>query len=195
MLRRVLVLAALLCSLPLLLAQDKPTFPGPTDKGFLLPNGWTLTPAGKHVTLADLPLNIVPLADNKHALVSTSGFNKHELSLVDLTTQKLVTSETVRQSWFGLALTPAEDKVWWAGGGAPMLHTFDLTVLTDDASSIVYVLLVRCTSTCRSAGTALTDHYWVGIAPYGSLVRSTSVGLHSCDRALLPSVSSTDDKL
>ena len=45
----------------------------------------------------------------------------------------------------------------------------------------------KCTSTCSSAGPALTDHYWVGIAPYGSLVRSTSVGLHSCDRALLPS--------
>ena len=46
---------------------------------------------------------------------------------------------------------------------------------------------------CSSA--PLTDHYWVGIAPYGSLVRSTSVGLLSCDRALLPSVSPTDDKL
>ena len=53
----------------------------------------------------------------------------------------------------------------------------------------------KCTSTCSLAGTALTDHYWVGIVPYGSLVRSTSVGLHSCGRALLPSVSPTDDKL
>jgi hypothetical protein len=29
-----------------------------------------------------------------------------------------------------------------------VLHTFDLTVLTDDAAIIVYVRLVRCTSTC-----------------------------------------------
>jgi YVTN family beta-propeller protein len=126
MLRRVLVLAALLCPLSSLPAQDKPTVPGPTDKGFLLPNGWTLTPAGKHVLLTDLPLNILPLADGKHALVATSGFNKHELSLIDLTTQKIDHSEMVRQSWFGLALTPGEDKVWWAGGGANVLHTFDL---------------------------------------------------------------------
>jgi hypothetical protein len=28
----------------------------------------------------------------------------------------------------------------------------------------------KCASTCSSAGTALTDQYWVGIALYGSLV-------------------------
>src|SRR5262249_21633822 len=42
------------------------------------------------------------------------------------TTQKVVAKETVRQSWFGLALSPQADKIWWAGGGANMLHTFDL---------------------------------------------------------------------
>src|SRR5262249_51393152 len=77
---------------------DKPRFAGPTESGFLLPNGWTLTPAGKPVTLPDLPLNILPLSDNKHALVATSGFNKHELSLIDLTTLKVVDKQTARQS-------------------------------------------------------------------------------------------------
>ena len=37
------------------------------------------------LSLTDLPLNIIPLADNRHALVATSGYNKHELSLIDLT--------------------------------------------------------------------------------------------------------------
>src|SRR5262245_10439412 len=124
------VLAVFLCSSLVftVFGEDKPKaqFPGPTDKGFLLPNGWTLTPAGKHVVLTDLPLNILPLADSKHALVATSGFNKHELSLIDLTTQKVVDQQTVRESWFGLALSPKEDRIWWSGAGANMLHTFDL---------------------------------------------------------------------
>src|SRR5205814_1336564 len=118
--RRVVALAALFCmllSLPLF-SQDKPRYPGPTETGFLLPNGWTLTPAGEHLTLNDLPLNIVPLADSKHVLAATSGYNAHELSLIDLTTRKVVDKQTVRQSWFGLALSPQEDKVWLAGGGA-----------------------------------------------------------------------------
>jgi YVTN family beta-propeller protein len=106
--------------------KGKPAFPGPTDKGFLLPNGWTITPVGKHVPLADLPLNIVPLPDGKHALVATSGFNKHQLSLIDLTTQTVVDQQTVRQSWFGLAPSPKADAVWWSGGGYGRLHTFAL---------------------------------------------------------------------
>jgi YVTN family beta-propeller protein len=105
-------------------AEDQPQFPGPTAKGFLLPNGWTITPAGKHVSLSDLPLNILPLADNRHALVATSGYNKHELSLVDLKELRVVANESVRQSWYGLALSGTEDHVWWSGGGAGMLHEF-----------------------------------------------------------------------
>jgi YVTN family beta-propeller protein len=105
---------------------DKPQTAGPTEKGFLLPNGWTVTPAGKQVILTDLPLNIVPLADSKRALVGTSGFNAHVLSLIDLTTQQVVSRDSTPNSWFGLALSAAQDKVWWSGGGADMLHTFQL---------------------------------------------------------------------
>ena len=92
----------------------------------VLPNGWTISPAGKQAPLADLPLNIVPLADNKHVLVSTNGFNQHRLSLVDLTTQKCIADASVRQSWFGLALSPDQKHVWWSGGGNDSLHTFEL---------------------------------------------------------------------
>jgi YVTN family beta-propeller protein len=106
--------------------KDKPTYAGPTDKGFLLPNGWTLTPAGKHVALTDLPLNIIPLADGKHALVATSGYNQHQLSLVDLADPKIVDQQTVKQSWFGLAVAADGGTVCWSGGGAAMLHTFSL---------------------------------------------------------------------
>jgi YVTN family beta-propeller protein len=106
--------------------QSKPRFAGPTDQGFLLPNGWTITPAGKQITLTDLPLNIRPLADGKHVLVATNGYNKHELSLIDVAAERVVDRQTVRQSWFGLAVTPQEDAVWWAGGGADLLHTFRL---------------------------------------------------------------------
>ncbi|MBX6312572.1 MAG: bifunctional YncE family protein/alkaline phosphatase family protein [Isosphaeraceae bacterium] len=109
-----------------LLAQDQPRYAGRTERGFLLPNGWTITPAGDQVILTDLPLNIIPLADGRHALVATSGFNAHELSLVDLVQKKVVAKETVRQSWYGLALDEKAGKVWWSGGGGNRLHTFDL---------------------------------------------------------------------
>jgi YVTN family beta-propeller protein len=111
-------------------AEEKPRYAGPSDKGFLLPNGWTLTPAGEQVALADLPLNIIPLEDNRHALVATSGFNTHTLSLVDLASKKAVSEATVRQSWFGLAMDQAAGKIWWSGGGSDLIHTFEMKETT-----------------------------------------------------------------
>ena len=112
--------------LALLRGQEAPRYAGATEKGFLLPNGWILSPAGQHVPLADLPLNIVPLADNRHVLAATSGYNAHELSLIDLQERKVVDHQTVRQSWFGLAVAPEADRIWWSGGGGNVLHAFRL---------------------------------------------------------------------
>jgi YVTN family beta-propeller protein len=105
---------------------EAPRFPGQTEKGFLLPNGWTVSPAGQQIILPDLPLNIVALADNRHALVATSGYNSHDLTVVDLEKLTRGATETVRQSWFGLAIAPGEGKLWWSGGGGNMLHVYDL---------------------------------------------------------------------
>ena len=108
------------------LAQEAPRYAGATEKGFLLPNGWTLKPAGDHVVLKDLPLNIIPLPDSKFALAATSGYNAHELTLIDLEARKVIDHKTVGQSWFGLALCPHSDRVWWSGGGGNEIHAFRL---------------------------------------------------------------------
>ena len=84
-------------------AEDKAKFPGPDDGGFLLPNGWRVTPVGDQVLLTDLPLNIVVTPDGKHALVTTNGYNAHEISLIDLATKQRIDKATVPQSWFGVA--------------------------------------------------------------------------------------------
>ena len=57
---------------------------GPTETGFLLPNGWHLTPAGRHIETNDLVLNMLPLSDGRRALASCDGFNEHYLGVFDL---------------------------------------------------------------------------------------------------------------
>jgi YVTN family beta-propeller protein len=106
--------------------EEAPRYAGQTDGGFLLPNGWRLKPAGHHIPLADLVLNILPLADNRYALAATSGYNAHEISLVDLREKRVVDHQAVRQSWFGLAATPDASRIWWSGGGGGILHAFRL---------------------------------------------------------------------
>jgi len=101
-------------------------FPGPTENGYLLPNGWHITPVGRQIETTDLLLNIVPLKDSKHAVIATSGFNEHNIALVDLDTGSFLSKEMAYQSYFGLAMSADEKKVLWSGGGAGRLHTFDL---------------------------------------------------------------------
>lgn len=93
-------------------------FPGPKANGYLLPNGWTISPAGAQVEITDLPLNIHPLPDGRHALVGTAGYNAHKLSLIDLKSKKVVSDLTARQSWFGLAADTQANRLWWSAGGA-----------------------------------------------------------------------------
>lgn len=100
-------------------------YPGPKADGFLLPNGWTISPAGSQIELTDMPLNIEPLADGRHALVATAGFNAHKLYLIDLTSQKIVSEVTSRQTWYGLAADAQGTKIWWSGGGAGGLIQVD----------------------------------------------------------------------
>src|SRR5262249_57078029 len=94
-------LLVLILALPLL-ADDPPRYAGPTDTGFLLPNGWTITPAGKQLVLPDMALNILPLADGKHALVACSGYNQHQVALAELAGPAVVDTARVSQSWVGL---------------------------------------------------------------------------------------------
>jgi len=104
--------------------KPKPAnFPGPTSTSYLLPNGWRLTPAGEQVSLTDLPLNILTSADGKYAFVATSGYNAHELTVIDLKSREKVAVQSVPQSWFGLA-NAADGRLWWSGGGDAVVHSF-----------------------------------------------------------------------
>jgi YVTN family beta-propeller protein len=116
--------AACLTSMALLRAQEAPRFAGPTKEGFLLPNGWVVSPAGEQIPVADLPLNLLALPDSRHVLVATSGYNAHELSLIDLDRKAVVDRQAAKESWFGLAAAPEFDRVWWSGGGANVVQPF-----------------------------------------------------------------------
>src|SRR5262245_26171332 len=106
--------------------QEAPRYAGIDKDGVvLLPNGWRLTPAGEQVALTDLPLNILVTPDNRYALVATSGYNAHELVVVDLQTKQRVASAEVKESWFGLGTDPNRNKLWWSGGGGSEIHHFE----------------------------------------------------------------------
>ena len=52
----------------------------------LLPNGWKIAPAGRHVTVGDLPMNVAPSPDGRTLAISTSGYTKPAIVLFDTRT-------------------------------------------------------------------------------------------------------------
>src|SRR6516165_7773569 len=68
--------------------------PGPTadGKGALLPNGWKITPAGRH---------------------------DHSVNVVDAEAGKVAESVNVGKVWAGMAMNPSTGAIFVSGGGAP----------------------------------------------------------------------------
>ena len=86
-------------------------------KQYELYNGWFLSPAGERTTLAgDTPGSITFSSDGRYALVNTCGYNDHTLSVVDWQSGKVLDSQKVSRSSFGLAVSG--DKVYSSGGAS-----------------------------------------------------------------------------
>ena len=73
----------------LLISQFAITSPA-QNKKVTLPNGWSLTPAGKSFPLGDLPLNIAISSSKRYMVVTNNGQSKQYLQLVGVTNEKVL---------------------------------------------------------------------------------------------------------
>ena len=46
------------------------------DGSYVLPNGWRLAPAGKHLKVGDMPLSVVQTPDSRYLIVSNNGLSR-----------------------------------------------------------------------------------------------------------------------
>src|SRR5215472_19267539 len=89
-----LVLAAglVVCSLSVGAFGDRQVTlrPGPMGLGVtLLPNGWKIAPAGRHIAVGDLPLAMAESPDGRWLLVSNNGYALPSISVVDVQHQNV----------------------------------------------------------------------------------------------------------
>ena len=83
-------------SIPAPAGTSHPELPGKRPDGsVLLPNHWSLRPAGKQVELGDFPINVAVHPDGRFAAVLHSGYSAHEILVVDIAAAKVV-SRTAR---------------------------------------------------------------------------------------------------
>src|SRR5271170_2151441 len=78
--------------------------PGHSTTRILLPNGWTLTPAGQSIPLSsDLPLNMAFSPDGVHLAVTNSGNGRQTIDIINLKRKRLTASVPIHASWLGVA--------------------------------------------------------------------------------------------
>jgi DNA-binding beta-propeller fold protein YncE len=104
--------------------QDPARLPGPDRATTLLPNGWSLAPAGRHVGVGDFPLAMAVSPDGRWAVVTNNGVSKPSLTVVDLDGPSLRATVPVEQTWLGLAWDAKGDRLYASGAAADTVLEF-----------------------------------------------------------------------
>jgi len=91
----------------------------------LLPNGWSLKPAGKQVALGDFPVNLALHPGGKWLAVLHGGAGDHEIALVDLKKQKIASRVMIEQAFYGLCFSPNGENLYASGGENEVVHMYD----------------------------------------------------------------------
>src|SRR5437763_2476207 len=124
-------LALLLLSPPLAVAAGPataatpapPSRPGAEGGGVtLLPNGWRIAPAGRHLSVGDLPLSMVESPDGRFLIVSNDGYAKASLAVIDVARMVVKSHVTVDDAWLGLVFHPDGTRVFSSGAGDNSVH-------------------------------------------------------------------------
>src|SRR5262245_51800823 len=88
----------------------------------LLPNGWKIAPAGRHVQVGSLPLAMVESPDGRSLLIASNGFMKPAITVVDIKSQRVSDVIVLDHAWLGLAWHPDGKRLYVSGAGNNTVH-------------------------------------------------------------------------
>jgi DNA-binding beta-propeller fold protein YncE len=107
-------------------AAEPVLWPGPQPDGStLLPNLWSLEPAGSQVELGDFPVNIAVSPDGKYAAILHCGFSAHEIILVDLAAKTVVSHNKISEAFYGITFSPDGRKLYCSGSSSEQVFVFN----------------------------------------------------------------------
>jgi DNA-binding beta-propeller fold protein YncE len=104
---------------------DPVQLPGPRPDGStLLPNQWSLHPAGQQIELGDFPVNIAVHPQGRYAAVLHSGYSQHAIRIVDLTAGRVVTNVPVKETFYGIEFSRDGAQLFCSGGADEVIHQY-----------------------------------------------------------------------
>lgn len=86
------------------------------DNQLLLPNGWSLSPAGRSLEVGDLPLNIAVSSSQKLIAVTNNGQGTQSIQLIDAKKEQVLDNVEIPKSFYGLKFS-RDEKTLYASGG------------------------------------------------------------------------------
>ena len=105
--------------------KSKTEFPGPQPDGaVLLPNQWSLRPAGKQIIVGDFPASMALHPDGKFAAILHCGYGQHEIQILDIAAGKITSRVNIAEAFYGIVFSPDGSRVICSGSGDEVLHVF-----------------------------------------------------------------------
>ena len=105
--------------------------PGITEEGkVLLPNQWSLRPAGRQIQIGDLPLNMQFSPDGRYLAITHGGHGANEIIIVKIPDssqdqERIISRITMNVLWYGLVFSPDGKKLYAAGGKDDFIYEFE----------------------------------------------------------------------
>ncbi len=111
---------------PPALRAGRVSLPGKRPDGsVLLPNQWSLRPAGRQVELADFPINVAVHPGGRFAAVLHGGFSAHQIIVVDVLSGQVVSRTEVGQAFYGVEFSKDGKQLFCSGAGDEVVHCFE----------------------------------------------------------------------
>ena len=101
-------------------------WPGMTRTGaVLLPNGWSLKPAGLQTKLGDLPVQAALHPGSSILAILHAGYGEHEVMTVDGSSGRVIGRVSLPASFAGLAWSADGKRLFVGGGFDDLIYRFD----------------------------------------------------------------------
>lgn len=95
------------------------------DGSVLLPNQWSLRPAGRQVLVGDFPVNIALHPGNRYAAVLHAGYGRHEVIILDLPGARIICRAALDEAFYGLRFNQAGTQLFCSGASNEAVFRFD----------------------------------------------------------------------
>jgi DNA-binding beta-propeller fold protein YncE len=107
-------------------AKNEATWPGLTRTGsVLLPNGWSLKPAGRQAKLGDFPVTIAENPTEPILAVLHAGYGEHEVITLDAASGKTIGRVVLKEGFQGLVWSSDGKHLFVGGGWDDVIYRFD----------------------------------------------------------------------